>query len=480
MTLRRRLAVWYGVLIAVVLAAAFTFTYVLHTQQHDDEVDVLLGELADGTAAEARATVALGAALADIRVRNYPAEGGTGYAVWLDREDGSPLVPLAGPVAERSFAEAALTTLRSGFRTSWTAEGRVRALAVPVQGVGHVLAAADLFQMDAENARLRGTLAVLFLAGVLGGQASAWGIAGRVLRPVAELTATAESVTRSHHPSRRVHTSAVDQDELDRLGRAFNAMLSSLEASYLAQQRFVSDVSHELRTPLTTIRGNAELLVTSEAGVHGEVREAAEQIARESSRLTRLVSDLLALARADAGPQPLSARPVELDEVVMEVFDEFRQLPGAAVRVSRLDPATIIGERDRLKEVLITLLDNARRYTPADGVIDIALGADDSGAQLTVTDTGMGISAADAARAFERFWRSEAARRRDPSGSGLGLAIARWIVERHGGTIAFVAAPPPGTRVEVRLPLPAAAAGAARTASVGGDDPGSEPASPSS
>ncbi len=453
MTLRRRLALWYGVLITVVLGTAFSFVYLVHTRAHDDDLDAALNDFARSTVADVRLSLMLGSSVNDLRVSALHPAAEEPHAIWLFVDGREAPLVTAGLASDPAFADADVTTLQSGFRTSWTEPGRVRALAVPIAGAGRVVVAANLRGMDNDNAQLRGNLAALGIAAIGIGIGGAWAVAGRALRPVAELTATAEEVARSRDPSRRVQARADSEDELSRLGRTFNAMLASLEQAYLAEQRFVSDVSHELRTPLTTIRGNAELLASASAGTPPEQREAVAQIVREAGRLSRLVHDLLAVARADAGPQPLAARPLQLDEVVMEAFGELRGQPGAPIRVGAIEQATIAGERDRIKEVLVALLDNARRYTPADGAIDISLRTEDGAAIVSVEDTGIGIAPEDAARAFERFWRSEQARRRDPTGSGLGLAIARWIVERHGGTIALEPRSPHGARVTVRLPL---------------------------
>jgi len=452
-TLRGRLALWYGVLISLVLGVAFTLVYLLHTQAHDEDLDAGLRELASGAVAELRLDLALGRSLADVRLPTLHPAVDEPYALWVYAVGQDAPVLMAGPVDNPAFTDANIGSLEAGFRTTWTEPGRARALAIPLEGVGRVITAADLRVMDAENAQLRGTLGLLGIAAIGVAIGGAWGIAGSALRPVAELTATAEEVARSHDPSRRVHARADGEDELSRLGRTFNAMLSSLEQAYLAEHRFVSDVSHEIRTPLTTIRGNAELLASIDCAAASGEREAVTQIVREAGRLSRLVNDLLAVARADAGPQPLAARPVQLDELVMEAFEELRGQPGAAIRVSAIEQAAIMGEQDRIKEVLLAILDNARRYTPADGSIDVSLRTEHGAAIVSVEDTGIGIAPDETARAFDRFWRSEQARRRDPTGSGLGLAIAKWIVERHGGTIALEPRSPRGARVTVRLPL---------------------------
>lgn len=309
--------------------------------------------------------------------------------------------------------------------------------------------AMSLAGLDASLERLRTLLMAVAAGGIAVALIGGWAIASAALRPIAVVTETARAIAGSRAFSRRV-PAVTRRDELGRLAATFNDMLTSLEAAHEAQQRFVSDTSHELRTPLTTVQGNAELLAQEDADP-SERREAVAQILRETRRLTRLIDDLLALARADAAEEPLEATPVELDEVLMEVFAEMRSTVGDRMKVVGLDEAPVAGERDRLKQLVLILLDNAIRYAPG-GQVEASVAVDDGSVVLRVDDEGVGVSPEVEARAFERFYRGDAARRLAPEGTGLGLAIARWIAERHGGTIALRARSPRGTSAVVRLP----------------------------
>jgi signal transduction histidine kinase len=193
-----------------------------------------------------------------------------------------------------------------------------------------------------------------------------------------------------------------------------------------------------------------------------ERREAVGEASREAGRLARLVADLLALARADAGVS-LRRQPVEFDRLVLDALGEARHLArGQRLEVERLEPALVDGDPDRLQQLLLILLDNAIKYTPPDGRVTLALRRKGGDVQLTVSDTGVGIAPVDLERVFERFYRADPARTRDPGGTGLGLPIARWIAEQHGGEIALSSAPGRGTVATVRLPLgPGAMAGCA-------------------
>jgi signal transduction histidine kinase len=238
------------------------------------------------------------------------------------------------------------------------------------------------------------------------------------------------------------------------LARTFDDMLASLDDAYRQQQRFLGDVSHELRTPLTTIRGHAELLASGELAADAE-HDAVARIARESARLSRLVDELLVLARAEAA-ESFAPREVHLDEILMETFEEFRPLSEGRLRVKWLEACVVNGERDRLKQLVVALVDNALRYTPPPGRVSVSLSDDGHDAVLRVEDEGIGIAEVDLPRVFERFYRGDAARRVNSTGSGLGLAIVRWIVERHKGSVRLERGEGgTGTLVTVHVPLAA-------------------------
>ncbi len=310
---------------------------------------------------------------------------------------------------------------------------------------------ASLPGFEASLDRLRLILLGVGIIGVGLAVAGGWAISSGALRPIARMIETARSIALSRGFSRRVEVRDDAGDELAELGRTFNEMLASLDEAYRRQQRFVGDVSHELRTPLTAIQGDLQLLERGDLSP-GERSEILSEALREARRLARLIDDLLALVRADGGPQPFRGVPIALDEVVMEVFRDLRPAAGERLRVVDLDPAVVEGERDRLKQLVLILVDNALRYTPAGGEVRVSLGREGADAILRVEDEGIGVTADVAARAFERFYRGEAAQRMDPSGTGLGLSIARWIVDRHGGSISLQARPARGTVALVHVP----------------------------
>jgi len=307
-------------------------------------------------------------------------------------------------------------------------------------------------QEDVSNRIYRLILFALGLAGLSAALIGGWAIAGGALRPIARMTSTASTIAHSRDLSHRIATPR-HHGELGRLATTFNDMLTSLETAYQAQQRFVADASHELRAPLTAIQGNLELIRRHPEMSPTDRDEALAEAEREAVRLTRLVADLLALARADAGVA-LRHQTVDLDAVALDAFRSAGQLAhDQELALDTLEPVQVIGDADRLKQLLLILLDNALKYTPSGGHVTIGLRQCVGGSEITVQDTGVGIAAEDLPRVFERFYRADPARSRDAGGTGLGLPIARWIVEQHRGSIHIASVPGKGTTVTVSLPI---------------------------
>ena len=276
-------------------------------------------------------------------------------------------------------------------------------------------------------------------------------LARRALAPVADVTETARAISLSGDFAARVE-GGQRGDEVGELAVAFNEMLEALEQNHQALQRFLANASHQLRTPLTTIRANLDLV--ERIGLPDGERHAILTDARdEAERMGRLIGDLLSLARAESGTR-LEFAPVELDAVVVESVRRERQAaPHVRMTVDSVVPAIIDGDRDRLRELIGILLDNAARYTPPGGRVTATLGLEGGRAILRVADTGIGLDETDRVRLFERLYRGARARDMRPAGTGLGLAIARWIVESHNGTIALANRDGGGTVATVELPV---------------------------
>lgn len=267
---------------------------------------------------------------------------------------------------------------------------------------------------------------------------------------------SAESIGSFGDLSGRV-TPPPTQDEVGRLAVTFNDMLSRLQASDVqlretleTQRRFVADASHELRTPLTTIRGNSGMLRSVAEMTPEDREEAMDEIHQEAERMSRLVGQLLVLARADAG-LVLRREPVELAPLTREAATQVSRLaPGRWIGVEEISPVTVMGDSDALRQVLLILLDNAIKYTPTDGTITVRLREQRDEARVTVSDTGIGIEPEHLPHVFERFYRADPAR--TAGGTGLGLSIAQWIAGQHGGRIEAESSPGRGSVFTVHLP----------------------------
>lgn len=471
MSLRMRLALHCVALCGLILLLVGLLSYVLHVRGHYDDRDRALVSSAEHIIASSQAMAGAphliaGSGGLEIGFRLYGPDGAlrehTPGVETLPRSDPQAIMahPSVAPFDALAGLAPPLAAINappdSAFGLLTTNEQRWRVYVVPLTADGHVTgyieALTPLGQLDASILRFRFLLLTAGLVGLAGALLGSMAVAGRALRPIAQMTATAHTITRSRDLSRRIAQPPI-RDELGTLADTFNAMLASIEEAYRAQQRFVADASHELRAPLTAIQGNLELLRRRHQMPAAERDEALAEIEREAYRLTRLVADLLALARADAGVM-LKHRPVDLDVVVLDAFHTARQLAhGQTLTLDPFVPVQVNGDRDRLAQLLLILLDNAIKYTPADGQVTLGLRHCADGAEVLVQDTGIGIPAADLPHVVERFYRADPARGRDPGGTGLGLAIAHWIVTQHEGTLALHSQPGQGTTAIVRLPV---------------------------
>jgi signal transduction histidine kinase len=488
-SLRTRLTLWYGALLALTLLAfsgilSFTLQQSL-SRAVDERLSIRAEQLQREVGSNSNIVgnllqpedVAPGQLQSTLEAFVAP---GT-YVQLLNRRGAVVAAPpnLAGgelpvPPASRQAIAEDHTSLENVVVGSGNAN--VRLLTVPLHSqdgevVGAVQVGESLSPLSNTMAAMRGLLLVSGLVALLLAVVIGWLLTGAALSPVARITATARHIAETGDYSQRLHVKPPrlgHGDELFFLAATFNAMIARLEQMLDAQRRLLADTSHELRNPVTIIRGNLALLKRER--VPDEVkREAVLEADDEAARMGRLVSDLLLLARADAGESPpLQFEPVDLVEVASEVVDQARPRAGQrAVSLHTQEPSLLVmGDRDRLKQLVANLVENAVRYTPANGQIDLRVQRElqhPTGparsrpapmALLSVTDTGIGIASDDLPHVFERFYRADKARSRAGGGSGLGLAIALYIAQAHAGSIdASSAGPNQGSTFRVRLPL---------------------------
>ena len=332
----------------------------------------------------------------------------------------------------------------------------LRVLSVPlrsgIRSVGILQVATNLNVVDAARRDLLDILLISTIVSALVAGVGSWFVLGSVLSPLRAATETALAINRADDLSRRIPYDVASNDEIGNLIEAFNQTLERLENLFTSQQRFLADVSHELRTPLTVIKGNVDLM----RHMKQLDEESLSSIDQEAGRLTRLVGGLLLITQADSGKLTLNMRPVELDTLLLEVFQEMHILAGNKVhlKIADIDQIQLNGDRDRLKQVLLNLVANAIQYTPQGGDVIMGLARIGDQARIIVRDTGPGIASEDLPFIFDRFYRAEKSRTRSSSpGFGLGLSIAKWIVENHKGTINVESKEGKGTTFAIWLPL---------------------------
>jgi signal transduction histidine kinase len=300
-------------------------------------------------------------------------------------------------------------------------------------------------QREVREAMLVGIPIVLILAAAGG----LW-LATVGLRPLADMARQATDLPASGGASLGGDERS---DEIGQLARAFNGLLARLRAVLQTQRTFMADASHELRTPVSVIRAAADVALSREHRAESEYRGTLAIIDSEARRLSRLVADMLVLARADAGGYPLRPVDLYLDEIVSEcrrAVEVVAAERGVTIEAGRPPEVPFRGDEDLLRQLVLNVLQNAVQHTPAGGVVSIEMTRSGSGICIRVADSGPGIPAADRDRIFDRFVQLDAARR--GGGAGLGLPIARWIAEAHRGTLVLEESGPQGSRFCVNLP----------------------------
>jgi len=451
MSLRLRLTLLYTTLLGGVLLIFGSLVYGLVSFTLLQQIDDTLASAAEQIIAQVR--VGEENRFDPRTLESYQPPENLSFQLW----DQTGVLRAAYPASERQpLDERSQTTGQPKYSFVQDGANRVRVLNVPLvtpRGPAGILQiASSLSVVDITLSTLASVLVLLVLAAMFAAGLGAWLITDQALSPLATVTQMATQITRADDLQRRIPQTASPDDEIGELIQAFNQTLERLEQLFNTQRRFLTDVSHELRTPLTVIKGNIGLL--RKLGETDE--ESLSSIETEVDRLSRLVGDLLLLAQAESGRLPLVMAPVELDTVLLEVFQQMRVLAGdrLQLKIPDIDKVQVTGDRDRLKQVMLNLVSNAVQYTPKGGQVSLALRRSGGQAQFLVMDTGPGIPSEDLPYIFERFYRAEKSRRRTRGGGfGLGLSIAYWIVRNHGGTIDVTSREGKGTTFCVWLPL---------------------------
>jgi two-component system sensor histidine kinase MprB len=343
----------------------------------------------------------------------------------------------------------ARATARSGvgrYFTDTHVDGvHLRVLTVGIGTQGAIQVARPLTEVDDELSRLLEQLAIVAGVGVLLAIALGAIVARTALKPIRRFTSTTEALTGDPDLSHRLEETG--RDELTRLARSFNRTLDALETSASAQRNLVADASHELRTPIASLRANIQVLEDADRLAPEDLADLRADIITELDELTALVGDIVELARGSRPAERLD--DVQLDTLVAALIDRFeRRFPDLHFERT-LEPTVVSGEPERMARAVSNLLDNASKWSPPGGTIEIAL----ADATVTVRDHGRGFEEQDLPHVFDRFYRASEAR--STTGSGLGLAIVRQAAESHGGLVEALNAPGGGGMVRVRFSAPA-------------------------
>ena len=456
-SVRIRLTLWYAGVLALSLIAFALVIYYAAGNTFRERQDESLRSTAQTVAsayieefAEAHSVAKAGeVVLAEITFPNR--------YVQLTDNTGKPIASSANLSGSTiSIPSSTLAAARArGF--SHVSVSGLRVAVVPLspdQTLGYAAVAEPLSVIETGLRELRrdffaGVPLVLLLA-----SAGGYFLARKSLAPIASMNRQTQRISAENLSARLDVTNS--RDELGRLATTINDLLARLESSFKEQQRFIADASHELRTPLAVLRGETEVALGKTRTV-AEYQQSLSLIQDEAEQLSRIVEDLFILAR-----QPINTRAalrherVSLNDAVRDCARAAQVLAarkGVRLNLENDSPSIALnGDEELLKRLILNLLDNAVKYTPAGGEISLALARQNGNAEIVVRDTGIGIPAAEQPRVFDRFYRVDKARARAMGGAGLGLSIAQWIVAVHGGEISVVSAPGEGSTFTVLLP----------------------------
>lgn len=470
-TIRSRLTFWYAIALTATVLVFGIGLYLERRQSSLRELDQRLALEADfarrwlDESFRVYRTLVQGRKLEQDVAANF--EGVRDHLIVFDRAGRS--LYLNDPVRQLNFAsvERLTSLVDSGVsdRSIGTAQlptgsEPYRYVILPVteagDEVGSVLVAAGLSDVAFGPADLLRSMLVVVPFILLASAVLGWFLAGRAMEPLQGMMDEVKEITDGRNLHRRVAV-PTSGDELARLGVTLNAMFTRLERSFTNLRRFTADASHELKTPLMVLRAGVERSLTH-PGTPPEVLEALDTTLDQLNQLNELVDSLLTLARADEGRAPLTLEDCDLADIVADIGETagllgeqhgltvHTALPGHPVRLSV--------DRHRIQQLLLNLVTNAAKYTPAGGTVHLALEDASGVVRLIVRDSGIGIASADLPHIFDRFWRADPARSRtgDRPGVGLGLAISKWIAEAHGGDIAVQSRPGRGSTFTITLP----------------------------
>ena len=471
-SMRAKLTLWYTGILALVLIAFAAATYIYFvrasTQKTDDAlmdssdlvVASLKSELGEG---KERGAQTVREVVNDFRFRDREVVVfDENHQVVASAEPREPeRSPRAWPAPE-AFANIPGLTSNPGRTCSTLSIGHgIRFCGVTLQspsGNFLIVTAKSLFEEKETLEQVRTAFGIAIPIALVLASLGGFLLAKRSLAPVAEMGDRAARISANNLHERLPVKS--EQDEVGRLAIIINELLSRLDLSFEQQRRFMADASHELRTPLSSVLGEAEVALSRPHRSEEEYRQCLNAVYNEGARMSRIVADLLSLARADSGQYPINETDCSLGPLIEECVRAFKHLAekrGVALFVTTPSTEILVnGDSELLRRLFTNLLDNAIKYTTSGGTITVELSQDQSECIFIVHDTGRGIAVEAQPHIFERFFREDKVRQRssdsDGSGAGLGLSISQWIANLHGGRVILEESSAKGSVFSVRLP----------------------------
>ncbi len=499
-SVRTRLTAWYTGVLAFVLIFFAVFTYLFLNRTIDERTDRTLTEIASAFENTFNSEIAdalkynddddehdekppeiksgdklerrmIEETVSDLRFRNYrlfvfdAAQNLITQSADSTGRDNSrfagEILPEALPTLIEKFRNPPDSFFKQSFSTL-SLDGRQWRVAAQILSFReNSLILIVAHPLDEEN-ELRSEIQVILVLAIplslFGAGIGGYFLARKALAPVAAMSRQAAFITAQNLHERLPIGNK--RDELGSLAQNFNALLARLDDAFAQQRRFMADASHELRTPIAIVRGESEIALSKKNRSVADYQESLEIVHDESRRMSRIVEDLMTLARIDAGQAPLDKKQLRLDELIAECIRSVRVLADEKhITVNNRTELAMpfAGDDGLLRRMLLNLLDNAVKYNNPGGRIEVSAESKNSHFIITLSDTGRGISAENQVRIFERFFREDNARTRSEtvggSGAGLGLAIARWIVEAHHGSLSLQSSTSAGTTFVVSFPV---------------------------
>jgi two-component system OmpR family sensor kinase len=466
-TIKLRLTLWYVVILGIILSSFSVFLYFTLADSLYKGLDNRIRTMADIVASSARSPLGAGPSITDldrIMTERFGIRPLGRFVQILDE---------SGRVGGRSTnlrnvqqVPLSIQTLEAASKGRTTFEtvqvmGKypLRLVTMPITDKGRMVGIVQVgSSLEGVEEALHQLLLILLVAvpaALLLASAGGLFLANKALRPVDEITQIARRIG-SGDLSQRIRIKRVN-DELGRLAATFNEMIAKLEESFRRVKRFTADASHELKTPLTILRGEVEVGLKKRRTLN-EYQRILNSNLEETSRMSRIVDDLLTLSRADMGELTMEREEVELSSLAREVRDDLQilaQEKGVQLKFMGDGFTTVEGDPLFLRQLILNITENGLKYTPSGGEVELKVQGDrDQGVvRIFVADTGVGIAPKDQKRVFDRFFRVDQARSRDTGGTGLGLSICQWIAQAHEGQIAVKSKLGKGSTFTVTIPL---------------------------